>query len=54
MFRVIFDDEVHGISTEEFNTFDEAMEYWNSYADTPTCVHGELIDLNNNEMIWSF
>lgn len=54
MYRVVFVDEVHGENCEEFNSFDEAVEYWNSYADTETCIEGELIDLEDGEVIWSF
>ena len=34
--------------------FDEAVEYWNLYADTPTCYAGRLKDLETNETIWEF
>lgn len=54
MFRIVFVDEVHGENSEDFNSWDEAVEYWNSYADAPTCTEGELIDLENGEVIWSF
>ena len=54
MYRVVFVDEVHGENREEFNSWDEAVEYWNSYADTETCIEGELIDLEDGEVIWSF
>ena len=53
-YRVSFTDEIHGVTTEDFTTFDDAAEYWQDYADTPTCVSGCLIDLENDEVIWSF
>ena len=54
MYRVVFVDEVHGENWQEFETFDAAAEYWQDYADTPTCHEGELIDLENGEVIWKF
>ena len=53
-YSVSFTDEVHGVITEDFSTFDEAAEYWQNYADTPTCISGYLIDLDNKEIIWEF
>ena len=53
-YRVSFTDEVHGVTTEDFFTFEEAAEYWQDYADTPTCIRGWLMDLDNNEIIWQF
>ena len=54
MYQVIFDDEIHGEITENFDTFDEAAEYWQEYADTETCRHGQLWDKSNGEVIWRF
>lgn len=54
MYEVIFTDSEHGVNVESFNTFDEAAEYWNEYADTPTCVAGSLLDRSNGEVIWRF
>lgn len=53
-YRVSFTDEVCGVITEDFFTFGEAAEFWQNNADTPTCVGGWLMDLNNNEIIWEF
>ena len=53
-FQVIFCDEVHDTQIAQFESFDEAVEYWNMYADTPTCFAGELKDLENDEIIWEF
>ena len=47
-------DEIQGVITEDFSTFDEAAEYWQDYADTPTCTSGYLMDLDNKEIIWEF
>ena len=33
MYEVIFTDSEQGVNVESFNTFDEAAEYWNDYAD---------------------
>lgn len=52
LYRVKFVDEIHGESVEEFGTFKEASEYWQDYADAPTCEHGELA--YGDEVIWSF
>lgn len=54
MYFVIFNDEVQGMSNESFETFEEAAEYWQQYADTPTCVGGVLFDAEASETIWSF
>lgn len=52
MFTVTFIDKSYGGSSETFNSFDEAQEYWDSYADTDTCVYGRLED--ENGVIWEF
>ena len=54
MYFVIFNDEVHGMTTENFDNFDDAIEYWNDYADTPTCTGGVFFDAETSEVIWSF
>lgn len=54
MYQIIFDDEAYGEITENFETFDEAAEYWQEYADTPTCRRGQLWDMANGEVIWRF
>lgn len=54
MFKVNFNDSVHGEIEEIFDTFDDAMEFWNQYADTETCIAGRLYDDENNEVIWDF
>lgn len=54
MYQVIFCDEVHDTQVAQFESFEEAVEYWNMYADTPTCFAGELKDLENDEIIWEF
>jgi len=54
MYNVRFVDTAHGEIEENFDSYDAAMEYWNDYADTETCVAGRLIDLNNGEIIWQF
>ena len=54
MYRVVFVDEYHGENAEDFKTWDEAVEYWNMYADALTCSKGRMIDLSNGETIWSF
>lgn len=53
-FQVIFCDKVHDTQITQFESFDEAVEYWNTYADTPTCFAGELKDLETSEIIWEF
>ena len=53
-FQVIFDDKYHGVHINHFDTFEEAQEYWDDYADTESCVAGEMIDLDEGETIWSF
>ena len=54
MYQVIFDDEVHGETTQNFETFQEAFDYWQDYAETPTCIHGQLWDMENGEVFWEF
>ena len=53
-FQVIFCDEMHGVHINHFDEFEEAQEYWNDYADAPTYVAGEMIDLDTAEVIWEF
>lgn len=53
-YQVIFCDEVHDTQIVQFDSFDEAVEYWNEYADTPTCFAGELKDLESGEIVWEF
>ena len=47
----IISSELH---VTHFETFSEAQEYWDFYADAPTCVAGEMIDLDTKEIIWEF
>lgn len=54
MFIVTFIDKNHGGSTNEFDTFAEAQEFWDEYADTPSCIFGELKDIDTDEIIWQF
>lgn len=54
MYQVIFCDEIHDTQITQFEDFDSAAEYWNDYADTPTCFAGELKDLETGEIIWEF
>lgn len=54
MYTVIFNDSVHGMEVQYFEDFDSAAEYWNEYADTPTCTAGSLTDLETGEVIWQF
>ena len=54
MYYVRFTDSIHGETEEYFKTYDDAMEYWNNYADTESCVSGVLMDLDNCEIIWNF
>lgn len=53
-FQIIFSDKYHGIHINHFDNFDEAQEYWDFYADAPTCVAGEMIDLDTAETLWEF
>ena len=54
MYEVIFEDKVHGAIDEKFDTFAEAMDFWNDYADTSSCTAGELSDTETGEVIWTF
>lgn len=54
MYNVRFVDTTHGEFEENFDSYDAAMEYWNSYADTESCVAGVMMDLDNCEIIWNF
>lgn len=40
--------------SERFWTFDDAAEYWNSWADAPYNVAGKLTALDDGEIIWNF
>ena len=54
MYMVAFNDKDHGMNVEYFEDFDSAAEYWNEYADTPTCIGGTLFDADASEVIWQF
>ena len=54
MYEVIFEDVVHGTQVECFDSFEEAAEFWDEYADSPTCKAGTLTDLSNGEILWAF
>lgn len=54
MYIVIFNDEAQGMNVEYFDSFEEAVEYWDTYADTPTCKAGLLFDAKESEVIWKF
>ena len=54
MFNVLFVDSVLGENENDFPTYDDAMEYWQEYADTETCVAGWLTDVETGETIWHF
>jgi len=54
MYQIIFKDSIHGEQITHFDSFDDALEYWDFYADVDTCIAGELKDLDNEEIIWGF
>ena len=54
MYNVRFVDTIHGENEENFDSYEAAIEYWNNYADTESCVAGWLTDLSNGEIIWQF
>ena len=54
MYQIIFCDSVHDTQINHFDNFNDATEYWNQYADVPTCFAGELKDLDTDEIIWEF
>ena len=51
-FQVIFEGTDHNIAINHFDEFGEAMEHWQEYADF--CEAGEMLDLDNGEIIWEF
>lgn len=53
-FQVIFKDSAHGIQINHFDEYSDAQEFWDFYADAETCEAGELIDLDDGEIIWEF
>jgi hypothetical protein len=53
-FQVVFEDKVHGTINEYFEDFQEGADFWNNYADTPTCIAGEFSDCETGEVFWSF
>ena len=46
-------NEQHEI-VEEFTEFDQAQMYWDLNADADNLVFGQMVDENNNEIIWEF
>lgn len=53
-YQVIFEDAIHHTQINHFDSFESAQKYWNNFADIETCVAGEMIDLDNGEIIWEF
>jgi hypothetical protein len=53
-FKVTFNDKYYGLHVTHFETFPEAQEYWDDYANTETCVAGVMVDVENGEIIWAF
>ena len=54
MYEVKFFDSNLGEQVERFESYVEAQEYWQEYADADTCLAGKMTDLENNEVIWDF
>lgn len=53
-YKVTFEDEVQGQIEEMFETYPEAQDFWDEYADTETCTSGKMTYLPTNEVIWEF
>lgn len=53
-YQIILADSVHNTQVAQFDDFASASEYWQTYADIPTCFAGELKDLETEEIIWEF
>ena len=55
MYRIEFErkDGSHFV-TAVFKIFAQATMVWQKLADHDEYVHGKLIDIENNEIIWSF
>ena len=53
-FEITFEDSVHGTEIAYFDNFFDAMDYWNDYADTETCVAGTFKVLKDNGLILEF
>lgn len=53
-YKITFEDEVQGHVEETFETFPEAQDFWDEYADTNTCASGKMVYLPTNEIIWEF
>lgn len=54
MYNVTFIDTLFGEMSEDFEDWDSAINYWQDYADTPTCICGRLKEIETGEAIWSF
>lgn len=54
MYEVNFFDSNLGEQIERFDSYEEAQEYWDQYAEAETCLAGKMIDLSNGEIIWDF
>ena len=52
-FQVIF-EYTDGIQINHFDEYTDAQKYWDTHADLPTCQAGEMIDLDDGEVIWEF
>lgn len=50
-YQVMFCDEVHDVEIAEFDNLGEALEFWDTYVDTPTCFAGQICD--NGEVIYN-
>lgn len=53
-YQIIFNDKEHGMQINHFETFEEAQEFWDDFAEVETCNSGVMIDLDDGETIWKF
>lgn len=46
-----FYDRVWGNSEETFNNYEDALEYWEQFKDTPTCVNGSFWECETGKAV---
>ena len=51
MYTIEFYDCVWGDIEESFDNYEDALEYWEQYKDTPTCINGCFYECETGETV---
>ena len=50
-YTIEFYDSVWGDIEETFDNYEDALEYWEQYKDTPTCINGCFYECETGETV---